>query len=70
MYFVISPNGYSGYGKTLQEAVRDMEEQDERHSFDSLEFYKAEKIKVELRQVPTPVEISKTPAKKQTKEPK
>ncbi len=64
MYFVVSPNGYSGYGKTLSDAVKDLEEQDERHEIKALEFYKAEPIKVELKEVPTPVEVSKTTVKK------
>lgn len=64
MYFVVSPNGCSGYGKTLAEAIKDLTEQDERHDIKDLEFYKGQSIKVELREVPTPVEIAKaTPAK-------
>ena len=64
MYFVVSPNGYSGYGKTLTDAVKDVTEQDETHEIKNLEFYKAELIKVELKEVPTPVEVSKVAVKK------
>jgi len=64
MYFVVSPNGYSGYGKTLADAVKDLTEQDETHEINVLEFYKAELIKVELKEVPTPVEIPKVAVKK------
>ncbi len=66
MYFAVNKNGYSGYGKTLIEAMEDLAEQDsDGMEIKSLEFYKAEKIKVELREVPTPVEVpSKTVAKK------
>ena len=60
MYFVISPNGYSGYGKTLADSIKDLNEQDEKHDLKVLEFYKAQSIKVELREVPTPVEVTKT----------
>lgn len=65
MYFVVSPNGYSGYGKSLADAIKDLDEQDEdNHELKVLEFYKAQRINVELREVPTPVEVSKTiPAK-------
>jgi hypothetical protein len=66
MYFAINQNGYSGYGKTLLEAVEDLKQQDDDNlDIPSLEFYKAQKIKVELREVPTPVEVpSKTAIKK------
>lgn len=66
MYFAINQNGYSGYGKTLLEAIKDLKDQDDDNlDIQSLEFFKAEKIKVELREVPTPVEVpSKTIAKK------
>lgn len=66
MYFAINQNGYSGYGKTLLEAMQDLKEQDDDNlDIPSLEFFKGEKIKVELREVPTPVEVpSKTVAKK------
>jgi hypothetical protein len=64
MYFVVSPNGYSGYGKTLADAVKDLTEQDETHEINVLEFYKAELIKVELKEVPAPVEIPKVAVKK------
>jgi hypothetical protein len=60
MYFVVSPNGYSGYGKTLADAIKDLTEQDETHELKVLEFYKAQPINVELREVPTPVEVPKT----------
>jgi hypothetical protein len=60
MYFVISPNGYSGYGKTLADSIKDLTEQDERHDIKDLEFYKGQKINVELREVTTPVEVPKT----------
>lgn len=60
MYFVISPNGYSGYGKTIADSIKDLNEQDEMHDLKVLEFYKAQSIKVELREVPTPVEVTKT----------
>lgn len=64
MYFVVSPNGYSGYGKTIADSMKDLFEQDERHDIKDLEFYKALKINVELREIPTPVEVLKaTPAK-------
>lgn len=59
MYFVVSPNGYSGYGKTIADSMKDLFEQDERHDIKDLEFYKAQKINVELREIPTPVEVSK-----------
>jgi hypothetical protein len=66
MYFAINKNGYSGYGKTLLEAIKDLKDQDDDNlDIQSVEFFKAEKIKVELREVPTPVEVpSKTIAKK------
>jgi hypothetical protein len=64
MYFVVSPNGYSGYGKTLTDAVKDLTEQDEAHEIKNLEFYKAQLIKVELKEVPTPVEVPKVAIKK------
>jgi hypothetical protein len=66
MYFAINKNGYSGYGSTLQKAIEDLEEQDSSENLlPSLKFYKAEEIKVELRQVEMPVEIKKiTPTKK------
>lgn len=67
MYFVISPNGYSGYGKTLADAIKDVTEQDESHQIKALEFYKAQRINVELREVPTPVEVSKTTPSKTKK---
>jgi len=61
MYFVVGPNGYSGYGKTLVDALKDLREQDdENHELKTLEFYKAQRINVELREVPTPVEVTKT----------
>lgn len=60
MYFVVSPNDYCGYGKTLPDAIKDLTEQDEMHELKTLAFYKAERINVELREVPTPVEIPKT----------
>lgn len=60
MYFVISPNGFSGYGKTLADAIKDLTEQDETHELGVLEFYKSQRINVELREVPTPVEVTKT----------
>jgi len=64
MYFVVSPNGYSGYGKTIADSIKDLTEQDESHELRVLEFYKAQPIKVELREVPTPVEVAKaTPPK-------
>jgi hypothetical protein len=60
MYFVVGPNGYSGYGKTLVDALKDLREQDdENHELKTLEFYKAQRINVELREVPTPVEVTK-----------
>jgi len=64
MYFVVSPNGYSGYGKTLADAIKDLTEQDETHELKVLEFYKAQQINVELREVLTPVEVQKTTSKK------
>jgi hypothetical protein len=64
MYFAVSKNGYSGYGKTLADAVRDLTEQDEIHEIKDLEFYKAQLIKVELKEVPTPVEVPKVAVKK------
>jgi hypothetical protein len=61
MYFVVGPNGFSGYGKTLVDALKDLKEQDdESHELKTLEFYKAQRINVELREVPTPVEVPKT----------
>ena len=64
MYFVVSPNGYSGYGKTLADAIKDLKEQDETHELEVLEFYKAQRVNVELREVTTPVEVPKiTPTK-------
>lgn len=65
MYFVVGPNSYSGYGKTLVDALKDLREQDdENHELKALQFYKAQPINVELREVPTPVEVLKaTPAK-------
>lgn len=60
MYFVVSPNGYSGYGKTIADSMKDLFEQDERHDIKDLEFYKAQRINVELREIPTPVEVTKT----------
>jgi hypothetical protein len=59
MYFAVNKNGYSGYGKTLTDAVKDLAEQDEPNEIKDLEFYKAQPIKVELREVPTPVEVPK-----------
>lgn len=67
MYFAVSPNGYSGYGKTLADAVNDLHEQDETHEIRHLEFYRAEPIKVELREVPTPVEVPKATSTKTKK---
>ncbi len=66
MYFAINKNGFYGYGDTLDKAFKDLKEQDDDNlDIQSLEFFKAEKIKVELREVPTPVEVpSKTAAKK------
>jgi len=66
MYFVINKNGYSGYGKTLTDAVKDVTEQDESHEIKDLEFYKAQLIKVELKEVPTPVEVKKSTSTKKT----
>jgi len=63
MYFVVSKNGYSGYGKTLADSMKDLFEQDERQDIKDLEFYKAQKINVELLEVPTPVEVPKATAK-------
>lgn len=61
MYFVVGPNGFSGYGKTLIDALKDLREQDnESHELKTLEFYKSQRINVELREVPTPVEVTKT----------
>jgi hypothetical protein len=59
MYFVISPSGYSGYGETLADSIKDLNEQHETYDLKGLEFYKAQPIKVELREVPTPVEVTK-----------
>lgn len=67
MYFVVSPNGFSGYGKTLADAIKDLNEQDEVHRIENLEFYKATPIKVELREVPTPVEVQKATSTKTKK---
>lgn len=65
MYFVIAKNGYSGYGKNLLDAIADLTEQDdEAHDLKSLEFYKAQPIKVELREVQVPVEVKKPPTAK------
>jgi len=63
MYFVVSPDGYSGYGKTIADSIKDLLEQDaENHQIKDLQFFKAGPIKVELCEVPTPVEV-KTAAK-------
>lgn len=67
MYFVVSPNDYSGYGKTLADAIKDLTEQDEQHELSALAFYKAERINVELREVPTPVEVPKAVSAKAKK---
>lgn len=68
MYFAVNKNGYSGYGLTLQKAVEDLEEQDSgENQIQNLIFYKAEQIKVELRQVEMPVEVKKTTTTKKAK---
>lgn len=64
MYFAVNKNGYSGYGKTLTDAVSDLTDQDEAHEIKDLEFYKAQLIKVELKEVPIPIEVPKVAVKK------
>ncbi len=68
MYFATNKNGFSGYGLTLQKAVEDIEEQDSgENQIQNLTFYKAEQIKVELRQVEMPVEVKKPTTTKKAK---
>lgn len=59
MYFVTNKNNFCGYGKTLLEAIADLNDQDEHDDIMSLTFYKAQKINVVLQELPTPVEVPK-----------
>lgn len=68
MYFAVNKNGYSGYGLTLNKAIDDLDEQDSgENQIQNLTFYKAEQIKVELRQVEIPVEVKKSTTTKKVK---
>jgi len=56
MYFVISPNSYTGHGTTLYLALQDLSDVDpESHDLINLDFYKAEKIDVTLQEIVKPV---------------
>lgn len=64
MYFVTNKNGFCGSGKTLLEAIADLNDQDEHDNITALTFYKAEKINVVLQEMPTPVEVPKKNTRK------
>ena len=66
MYFAISPDGFSGYGATIEAAMKDLEEQDSGNSLDSLIFYKAQRIWVDIVEKPMAVEAVKSATKTAT----
>jgi hypothetical protein len=66
MYFAISPDGFSGYGETIEAAIKDLEEKDSGNSLNSLDFYKAQRIFVEIVEKPTAVEAVKFATKTAT----
>ena len=64
MFFAINQNGYSGFGETLIKAYKDLKDQDSDCDVLNVEFYKGEKIVVELRKVdpvqkPAPIKKAK-----------
>jgi hypothetical protein len=67
MYFAISPDGFSGYGETIEAAIKDLEEQDSGNSLNNLVFYKAQRILVEIVEKPPEILVPQKPVTAKTK---